>query len=587
MNKNTIVAFLLIFIAIYFFTSPFYYQKILKRPHPTYNQRVIQKEIEKESKDDKKTEIKKELVAPTVTKGDENKKEQSIEEQKTFDTVTVQTDKLIVKISEKGARLISVKTKEYEVSNGKENGQDKNNDQYDQYIEIIQNQEVGGANLVINNKSYDQKYFSYIGEKREISVSGNDKVTIQFVHKQGGNEEDIIKEFTFHGNEYKIGCSVESDDLDGKGVTLGWFGGIRESEEGTKSVQYDKRQVHLYDGKNVNHITMKNEGKEDYTGYYKWVGFSSKYFLVSLIPDDIKDADIVVEAYDMKSEGSDSKKDENINYRLYSKRFASGDKESYSIYTGPSKLTELKKYDNDLEKTLFKGYRWFFGADKWFPAVCEFVLWLLIKIQTVVKDYGIVIILLTIMLKVVTYPLTRSSTQSMNKMKEIQPKINKLREQYKNNPQIMNQKLMEFYRKEGINPFASAGGCLPMILQTPIMISLFVVLRKAIELRGQGTFLVPWISDLSQKEVLFKLPFNLSIPFYGETVALLPILMAVLMYFQNKATIKDPNQRAMVFMMPVIMLVMFNQFPAGLSLYFVFSSALQLLQQKLSEKKSK
>ena len=124
-----------------------------------------------------------------------------------------------------------------------------------------------------------------------------------------------------------------------------------------------------------------------------------------------------------------------------------------------------------------------------------------------------------------------------------------------------------------------------MLLQMPIMISLFIVLRKAIELRGQGTFLIPWINDLSKAEVLFPLGFN--IPFYGENFALLPVLMAIMMFYQNKMTIKDPNQIAMVYVMPVMMLVMFNNFPSGLGLYFTFSTALQLVQQIIIEKKKK
>ena len=149
----------------------------------------------------------------------------------------------------------------------------------------------------------------------------------------------------------------------------------------------------------------------------------------------------------------------------------------------------------------------------------------------------------------------------------------------------MNQKIMEFYRNEGINPLGGMGGCLPMVLQMPIMISLFIVLRKAIELRGQGTFLIPWVKDLSQAEVLFPLGFN--VPLYGSNVALLPILMAILMYFQNKATIKDPNQKAMVYFMPIMMLVLFNNFPSGLCLYFTFSTALQVIQQVITDKKKK
>jgi YidC/Oxa1 family membrane protein insertase len=165
-------------------------------------------------------------------------------------------------------------------------------------------------------------------------------------------------------------------------------------------------------------------------------------------------------------------------------------------------------------------------------------------------------------------------------MKELQPKIAAIRERYKSDARKMNEALMELYRENGMNPFNP--GCLPMFLQMPVLFSLYVVLRKAIELRGVGTVLVPWVRDLSQAEVLFRLPFV--VPFYGENFALMPIVMGVVTFVQNKATMKDPNQAAMVYVMPVMMLVLFNSFPAGLVLYWTLSSGLGLLQQKLMER---
>ena len=180
-----------------------------------------------------------------------------------------------------------------------------------------------------------------------------------------------------------------------------------------------------------------------------------------------------------------------------------------------------------------------------------------------------------------------SSMKSMDKMKNIQPKVTKIREKHKNNPQKMNEEIMALYKKEGVNPLNP--GCLPMFLQMPVFFSLFVVLRKSIEIRGATTTLIPWISDLSQAEVLFSLEKILpnGIPMYGSNVALLPILNAVLTFFSQKMTIKDPNQKAMIYFMPIFMLVIFNSFSSGLVLYWTFQSALQLIQQLLINKKNK
>ena len=126
-----------------------------------------------------------------------------------------------------------------------------------------------------------------------------------------------------------------------------------------------------------------------------------------------------------------------------------------------------------------------------------------------------------------------------------------------------------------------------MFLQMPVFIALFVVLRKAIEIRGQSTILIPWVRDLSKPEVLISLKKIIpnGIPLYGDNIALMPIIMALLTFFQQKSTIKDPNQKAMIYFMPLFMLVLFNSFPSGIVLYWTFSNAIQLLQQVIMNKK--
>lgn len=567
-----------------FFRSDFYFENILRRPNPFKQQK--KQVTEKQVADT--TQAKKEEKQDTLPVRDAGEKQDALlvaavdtvqlDTTKTIDTIWVETDKLICGITEKGGKIISIKTKEFTYSNGKDN--DKKD-----FIELVPSKSEGGAGLRINEKSFNSEIFKFNGDNKKLAINNDDKLTIQFVCTLQENKS-LIKQFTFHKSNYKIGYTIISDAIDGENLEVGWGCGINESEKSVgRMAQLDQKKIHLFDGKSVEHIIMKKKGAEERTGYYNWMGITSKYFLIAIVPEKIKDAEIRIKASEIKTEEGADKKNKTLNFKLLYKNFASGQEESFWLYAGPSQLTEMKKYDIGLQKVLFRGYRWFFYADKWFPAVCEFVLWLLIQLQKGVKDYGVVIIILTIILRIVTYPLTHSSMKSMSKMKEVQPRLNKLRERYKGNPKLMNQKMMEFYKNEGINPLGGMGGCLPMVLQMPVMISLFIVLRKAIELRGQGTFLIPWVDDLSQAEVLFPLGFN--IPFYGNNVALLPILMAGLMYFQNKATIKDPNQKAMIYFMPIMMLVLFNNFPSGLVLYFTFSSALQLAQQIIVDRKKK
>ena len=582
MNKNTIIVFLLIIVCFRFFFSEFYYEKILRKPFPFKKQEKVEKkqdtdgthinnEVKLDKPAEKDTIVKKD---PLLAGALDTLQPDTVK----ADTIWAETDKIICGISEMGGKIVSIKTKDFFYCNDKEMGEKE-------LIELIPVESEGGAGLRINEEDFDNRIFKYNGDLKKITIENDEKITVKMICTLQENI-NLIKQFTFYKGMYKIGFKIISPEIDGKNIETGWKCGINESEKSSgRMAQLDQRRIHLFDGKNVEHITMKKKGGEERTGYYNWMAVTSKYFLIAIVPEKIKDAEIRIKAFELNENDEGEKKNKELNFNLLYKNFASGSEESFWIYAGPSQLTEMKKYNVELQRVLFTGYRWFFWADKWFPAVCEFVLWLLIQLQKIVIDYGLVIIILTIILRVVTYPLTQSSMKSMNKMKEMQPRINKIRERYKGNPKIMNQKIMEFYKNEGINPLGGMGGCLPMVLQMPIMISLFIVLRKAIELRGQGTFLIPWIKDLSQAEVLFPLGFD--VPLYGSNVALLPILMAILMYFQNKATIKDPNQKAMVYFMPIMMLVLFNNFPSGLCLYFTFSTALQFVQQVITEKKKK
>ena len=139
---------------------------------------------------------------------------------------------------------------------------------------------------------------------------------------------------------------------------------------------------------------------------------------------------------------------------------------------------------------------------------------------------------------------------------------------------------MKLYKEHGVNP---VGGCLPMILQMPLLIALFIVFRSTIQLRG-AMFIPGWITDLSRPDTIFTLPFSL--PMYGNEFNILPILMALTIIFQSKMTMQDPKQKAMVYLMPVFMLLIFNRFPSGLNLYYTLFNLFTIIQQKFISKGS-
>jgi YidC/Oxa1 family membrane protein insertase len=592
-SKNTLLAFLFIFLTILFFNSPFYnktYEKIFKKSRNS-GQVINNKDNYSENKNipnfdtlaiKKQAEIKQQTKKTT-----ESGKIEGFNQNDTIgDTVWVENGKIICGISQIGARIISIKMKKYLYERN-----DKNRDSINKYIELIENEKVGGGNLEINGINYDKKRFSYSEVEKRIKINNNDKRIIDFIYK-GENNNEVTKRFVFEGNSYKIGYDILSNSLDGKSIVVGWKCGITESENSTSnkisaSGVNEPRKVHFYDTKSVSHVQLKKAQKEEETGFYKWAVITSKYFMIAMVADSVKNTDLLIESYDAQKIEEEKKGSMALDYGIQMRTSGEGTKERFWIYAGPSDFSIIKSYNEKFQKVLFSGWEWLLRADIWFPIICEWTLWLLIAINGIIKDYGITIIILTIIIRLITFPLTQSSMRSMSKMKDIQPKINHLRDRYKTNPRKMNEEIMALYKKEGVNPFNP--GCLPMFLQMPILFALFIVLRKAIELRGVGTVLVPWVHDLSQPESLMSLTgiFPNGIPMYGSNIALLPILMAILTYFQNKMTIKDPNQKMMIYLMPPFMLVLFNNFPAGLVLYWTFSNALGIVQQYALDKSLK
>ncbi len=178
--------------------------------------------------------------------------------------------------------------------------------------------------------------------------------------------------------------------------------------------------------------------------------------------------------------------------------------------------------------------------------IAEYVMMPLFQfVHFFIPNYGIVIIVFSLIIKVVLYPLTKSSMTSMRKMQALQPMMEELREKHKDDPQKMNEQVMRLYKEYGVNP---AGGCLPMILQLPILYALWAVFRSTIELRQAPFF--GWIHDLSVPDVIATLPFP--IPFFNITeLSGLALLMGITMFVQQKMAVKDPRQKAMVWLMPI------------------------------------
>lgn len=308
-----------------------------------------------------------------------------------------------------------------------------------------------------------------------------------------------------------------------------------------------------------------------------WVAVKNKFFVQILAPrDGTAGVDLIVDRKQSPGEMPDDPRTWDaaaVPARVAAaacfapRSLAPGEtyKRSMSYYVGPKEISSLRALGNHQANVMDFGM---------FKVICEGLLWLLTLIYSVLPNYGVAIIILTLLVRIVFWPLTHKGTESMKRMQAIQPKLTELKEKYKDKPQKLQQETMALYKEHKINPL---GGCLPMLIQIPVFFALFNVLRSAVEMRF-APFL--WVGDLSEPEGLLAgmLPFGLSLN-------ILPLLMAATQAWQQHLTPSggDPAQQKMMMFMPVIMLMFLYNMPAALVLYWTANQVLmivQLLRQK-------
>ena len=308
------------------------------------------------------------------------------------------------------------------------------------------------------------------------------------------------------------------------------------------------------------------EQYETVNGKHDWIALKDRFFVTALVKS----------SQDNKGFTAKVNRDSEVNdvYRPYNAGvdvlFGGGvEKRTTEFFVGPKKQSLMS--DNGMKEVMDFGF-WSF--------LCYPMVWILNFFWSkVISNYGVAIILLTVFVRLIFWPLTRKSTEGMKKMQEIQPLLKELQAKFKDNPQRLQQETFALYREKKVNPLSS---CLPMLIQIPIFIALFNVLRSMVELRYAG-FL--WIDDLSAPEHLFASSW---FPWFGG-LNILPILMAATMYLQSKLTPSagDPNQqRMMTVIMPIMMLVMFYNFASALSLYWTVSQILSIVQMWMMRRKT-
>jgi YidC/Oxa1 family membrane protein insertase len=299
--------------------------------------------------------------------------------------------------------------------------------------------------------------------------------------------------------------------------------------------------------------------KYDYPGEIDWAGVQSTYFLTAVFPDKPTLANARIVVLEPSQAGT-------VQIYFDPVQIPSGQSltREYRAYVGPKEAERLETLGSGAIASIDLGWSWVAPLTRGFT-------WLLHAINSVVGNYGWSIILLTILVRVVTAPLTVKQMRSMERMRRVQPRMKEIQEKYADDRQRQSEEMMRLYRNEKVNPL---GGCFPMLLQLPVFIGLFYALRSSIDLR-QAPFL--WMDDLSAPDELFVIP-GIGIPF-----RVLPLVMGITMFAQQKITpmqTPDPAQaRMMLTIMPVMMTVLFYQFPSGLVLYWMMSNLLAIAHQ--------
>jgi YidC/Oxa1 family membrane protein insertase len=401
-------------------------------------------------------------------------------------------------------------------------------------------------------------------EDRLVLSEAKQTLDFQWVNSEGVS---VLKQFVFSPDSYLIELNVTIANRSTTGITgqpavkIGQVIGDPDSR-----ITFEGPMA-LMDG-TLEEIKVKDiADKPDISGSFRWIGITDRYFMTALIPEDSATATMKMEKV-----GDDMIISQLV---LAETTIASGEAKTfaYKAFIGPKDTETLKTANYELGEAVNFGM---------FDFLAKPFLWIMNQIYKVLPTYGIAIIILTLITKIILFPLGNKSYKSMNDMKRMQPLMTEIREKYKDDKKKMNEETMALYRTYKINPM---GGCLPMVVQLPVFFALYRMLYQAIELRHAPFF--GWINDLSAPDRLFQ--FGFSIPFmeppYG--IPVLTIVMGATMFLQQKMSPPpgDPTQAKLMMFMPLIFTVIFINFSAGLVLYWLINNIFSIAQQYYIQKK--
>jgi YidC/Oxa1 family membrane protein insertase len=491
----------------------------------------------------------------------------------------LENDFIRLKISSKGGRPWSVELKEYRT--------------YDSLPLILFDSTNSslGLNFFASRKPVNTSvlYFEPVEKGvQHLKASGNDSISFSLrLYAQTGDTTKasyIEYRYTLKGHDYMLDFDVHMVNMDkvldptSTLFNLQWNADMLRQEKNLENERNESTVYYCYStDKEVNYLSETKDDKKIVTTSLKWLSFKTKFFVSTLVANDALPGGAELSTFIRPERKDDPRYNETMSALVpLEYRFSPEANYGMQLYFGPNKYKILKSYGLRLERQIPLGWSFFLMWPINVYAVIPVFNWL----SNYGLNYGIIILILTILLKIGLLPLTYFSYLSTAKMRALKPEIEEINKKYPKKEDAIKkqQATMELYRKAGVNPMA---GCLPMLLQFPILIAMFRFFPSSIELRQQP-FL--WAHDLSSYDSVLNLPFN--IPFYGDHVSLFTILMTIstLVYtwLQNKQMDTGqqqlPGMKTMMYIMPIMFLGIFNNYSAGLSYYYFLANIFTFAQ---------
>lgn len=461
------------------------------------------------------------------------------------ETVTVETPLASYKLSTRGAAFVSVVLKKYYLEGKKP-------------LELLPSGEETGFEISLPNQKFYTSDLNFKPDSKKIELSRAQKGTLNFEGRTSTGKSIQVR-YDFSAESYAIDATTLVDSTADweREYRVGWKGGLLVTEKRRQDALNYFGAYARMGNETVHQASFKNDSlKEAALGETFWVGTRSKYFAAVIIPKDAPGGGFWAEGVEKRDSAGISEKE--IAVFLGASSSKPGELAGrFTLFVGPLDYDLLRKFGVGLEKLLDLG-RAPLAPRVIVEPIAVGMLWLFKAFHKLAPNYGVVIIVFSVLIKLLTLPLSRKSARSMARMAEIQPRLEKLKEKYKNDARKLNEETLKLYREIGFNPFA---GCLPLLLQFPLFMALYAVLSMAIELR-QAPF-VFWIGDLSAAD-----PYKI-----------LPILMTLLMFWQQKMTVRDPKQKMMVYLLPAMFFFFFFQMPSGLVLYWTLFNLFSVIEQ--------